>query len=78
VRVFFQSKGESIVINGDITVTVLKVVGDEVVLEIDAPDWLTIEEGPELHLRRSGVDGKPSGLLCAELVRHDKMGSTGP
>jgi carbon storage regulator CsrA len=41
---FFQSKGESIIINGDIRVTVLDIDGDEVVLGIDAPEWMPIEE----------------------------------
>ena len=50
MNVFFQSKGDSIVINGDITVTVLQILGDEVVLEINAPSWLTIEEGTESQL----------------------------
>ncbi len=54
MNIFFQSKGDSIVINGDITVTVLQIVGDEVVLEIDAPSWLTIEEGTESQLEIAG------------------------
>jgi len=37
MNVFIQSKGESIVINGDISVTVLDIFGDDVVLAIDAP-----------------------------------------
>jgi carbon storage regulator CsrA len=49
VKAFLQAQNESITINGDITVTVLKIVGDEVVLGIDAPQWLSIEEGPELQ-----------------------------
>lgn len=48
MKVFFQAQDESIIINGDITVTVLKIEGDEVVLGIDAPQWLSIEETPEL------------------------------
>ena len=42
MKVFFQGKGECIVINGEISVTVLDIDGDEVVLEIDAPEWLGI------------------------------------
>ena len=49
MKVFLQTKDESIVINGDITVTVLEIRGDEVVLGIDAPQWLTIEERPEFQ-----------------------------
>jgi len=47
--VFLQAPDESIVINGDITVTVLKIEGDDVVLGIDAPQWLAIEERAELQ-----------------------------
>jgi hypothetical protein len=43
MRGFFQSKGESVVINEDISVTVLDIDGDEVVLGIDAPEWVEID-----------------------------------
>ena len=49
MKVFHQAQDESIVINGDITVTVLKIEGDEVVLGIDAPRWLSIEERSEFE-----------------------------
>jgi carbon storage regulator CsrA len=49
MRVFLQSKDESIVINGEITVTVLGIEGDEVVLGIDAPQWVAVEEKSELQ-----------------------------
>ena len=55
MKVFLQTKDESIVINGDITVTVLEIKGDEVILGIDAPQWLAIEEGPELQFEIAGV-----------------------
>lgn len=44
MKVFLQAQDDSIVINGDITVTVLKIEGDEVLLRIDAPQWISIEE----------------------------------
>lgn len=44
MRVFFQGKGESININGDINVTILDIYGDDVVLAIDAPEWMDINE----------------------------------
>jgi carbon storage regulator CsrA len=44
VRTFFQGKGESVVINGDISVTVLDIDNDEVTLAIDAPEWIEIDE----------------------------------
>ena len=46
MKAFLQSQGETIVINGDISITVLKIEGDEVFLEIDAPEWISIEELP--------------------------------
>ena len=49
MKVFLQAQHESIVINGDITVTVLKIEGDEVVLGIDAPQWLSVEERSEFQ-----------------------------
>jgi len=49
VRTFFQSKGESVVINGDIRMTVLEIDGDDVTLAIYAPEWLEIDgEGASL------------------------------
>ena len=54
MKIFLQAQNESIIINGDITVTVFKIEGDEVVLGIDAPQWLAIEERPELELGIAG------------------------
>jgi carbon storage regulator CsrA len=54
VRVFLQAQDEGIVINGDITVTILKIEGDEVVLEIDAPEWMAIDETPQALPQREG------------------------
>ncbi|MGA2255697.1 MAG: carbon storage regulator [Thermoguttaceae bacterium] len=44
MRTFFQGTGESVVINGNISVTVLDIDSEEVVLAIDAPEWLAIDE----------------------------------
>ena len=44
MRIFFQDEGDSIIINGDIRVKVLEINGDEVVLGIDAPAWMEIDE----------------------------------
>jgi carbon storage regulator CsrA len=46
MRTFFRGKGESVVINGDISVTILDIDidGDEVTLAIDAPEWMEIDE----------------------------------
>jgi carbon storage regulator CsrA len=46
VKSILQSQGETIVINGDINITILKIEGDEVIFEIDAPEWIAIEEQP--------------------------------
>jgi carbon storage regulator CsrA len=54
VKVFLQNKDESIIINGDITVTILEIEGDEVILGIDAPQWLAIEEKPEMQFEIAG------------------------
>jgi carbon storage regulator CsrA len=54
MKVFLQSKDERIIINGDITVTVLEIAGDEVVLGIEAPEWVAIEETPEPQLEIAG------------------------
>jgi carbon storage regulator CsrA len=43
MNVFIQSKGDSIIINGDISVTVLDVDGENVVLAINAPEWMEID-----------------------------------
>ena len=50
MKVFHQTQDESIIINGEITVTVLKIEDDEVLLGIDAPEWIAIEERPEHQL----------------------------
>ena len=43
MRTFLQGKDETVVINGDISVTILEIDGDEVVLAIDAPEWMEID-----------------------------------
>ena len=42
MRIFFQGNRDSIVISDDISVTVLDIDGGEVVLAIDAPEWVEI------------------------------------
>ncbi len=46
VQVFAQNRSESIVINGEITITVAGIFDDEVVLAIDAPAWIDVSEQP--------------------------------
>jgi hypothetical protein len=38
VQIFSQAKDETVVINGEVNVTVVDILGDEVVLAIDAPE----------------------------------------
>jgi carbon storage regulator CsrA len=42
VNIFNQGKNETVVINGDIHVTVLNILDDEVLLAIDAPEWIEV------------------------------------
>ena len=60
MKVFLQAKDESIIINDDITITVLRIEGDEVLLGIDAPQWLSIEEGPDLLRRPADTASLPA------------------
>jgi carbon storage regulator CsrA len=59
VRVFFQGKDESIIINDDITVTILDIDGDEVVLAIDAPEWIEIGGDEQIHSEGACEDCSP-------------------
>jgi len=49
VKTLFLEKDESVIMNGDITVTVIDIDGDEVTLAIDAPEWMEIEENEFLN-----------------------------
>jgi carbon storage regulator CsrA len=42
VQIFSQAKDETVVINGEVNVTVVDILGDEVVLAIDAPEWVEV------------------------------------
>ncbi len=42
MKELFQKEGDTVVVNGDICMTVLEIDGDEVVLEIKAPDWVEV------------------------------------
>ena len=60
MKMFLQGKDESIIINGDITVTVLRIEGDEVILGIDAPQWVSVEERPELQYESATAGSLPA------------------
>lgn len=40
----FLAKKETVIVNGDIKVTVIDIEGEEVTLAIDAPEWMEIGE----------------------------------
>jgi carbon storage regulator len=44
MKVFVQAKNESVVINDEITVTILDVNDENVILAIDAPEWVEVYE----------------------------------
>ena len=44
MKVFVQAKDESVVINDEIIVTVLDINDDEVILAVDAPEWVEVCE----------------------------------
>jgi carbon storage regulator CsrA len=50
VKELCPNKGETIVIDGSVSVTVLEVNGDEVVLALDAPDWIDIQEEEQVEM----------------------------
>ncbi len=53
MKVFVQAKGESVVVNDEITVTVLDIHDEEVVLAIDAPEWVEVCEMETLETLES-------------------------
>ena len=42
MKVFVQAENESVIINDEITVTVIEIRDDEVVLAINAPEWVDV------------------------------------
>jgi carbon storage regulator len=50
--VLTRRQGESIVINGDIQVSVVALQGGKVRIGIEAPDWVTVDR-QEVHQRRA-------------------------
>ena len=44
MKTFSQNIGETVVIDGDISVTIIDIREDEVVLAIDAPEWMEVRE----------------------------------
>ena len=44
MKVFVQAKNESIVINDEIVVTIVDVTDENVILAVDAPEWVAVCE----------------------------------
>jgi carbon storage regulator CsrA len=53
MKVFVQAKNESVVINDEITVTALDIRDEEVVLAVDAPEWVEVCEKETLEILES-------------------------
>ena len=49
MKIFVRSKNESVVINGEITITIVEILDDEVVLAVDAPAWVAVCEEETLE-----------------------------
>jgi len=49
VKTFICAKSEAVVINGDVTVTVIDILDGEVVLAFDVPEWVEVSpmEAPD-------------------------------
>jgi carbon storage regulator len=50
--VLTRRQGETIIINGDIQVSVVALQGGKVRIGIEAPDWVTVDR-QEVHQRRA-------------------------
>jgi carbon storage regulator CsrA len=53
VKVFVQAKNDSVVINDEIIVTVLDIDDEEVVLAVDAPEWVRVSESEAFEAAES-------------------------
>jgi sRNA-binding carbon storage regulator CsrA len=43
VKLFMLARDESVIVNDYVSVTIVDIDGDEVALEIDCPEWVTIQ-----------------------------------
>ena len=55
MKVFVQAKNESIIINGEIVVTVVDVTDENVILAVDAPEWMAVCEKETLEKSESAL-----------------------
>jgi sRNA-binding carbon storage regulator CsrA len=42
VKTFVRAESEAIVIDGEVVVTVIDILDEEVVLTVDAPEWVEV------------------------------------
>ena len=42
MKTFVCAKSEAIIINGEVVVTVIDILDEEVVLAVDAPEWIEV------------------------------------
>jgi carbon storage regulator CsrA len=49
MKTFQLEREESVIMDGDIKITVIEIDGDEVTLAIDAPEWMAVEDGELLN-----------------------------
>ena len=66
--VLSRRSNESIVINGNITVTVLEIRGDHVRIGIDAPREITVHR-EEIHAELARANQAASGTATTDLPR---------
>jgi carbon storage regulator CsrA len=71
MKVLVRAKSESVVIGGEIIVTVLDVNDEDVVLGIDAPEWVEVCE--EETFERS----EPNGTVECNLLAFKGQGHLG-
>jgi len=63
--------GETVIMNGEISITVIGLKGDRVKLGINAPKEVTVDR-QEIHERRQEFQGGVHGIEClADLGKRD-------
>ena len=69
--VLSRRTNESIIINGNITITVLEIRGDHIRLGIDAPREISIHR-EEIHAELARANKEASGAVASDLPRLPK------
>ena len=62
IETFVCAKSEAIVVNGEIVVTIIDILDDEVVFAVEAPDWVEVfaeeaSDGAEM-MERAGISDR--------------------